>query len=374
MTQKLRIAYLSLQAVVQGQDTWAAVNEVIAGFEAQGCEVERFFPDYRGAAAPGALTRLREMARVQRALVRRLPSLDAVYVRAHPLAILAARAARRAGLPVVQECNGPYEDLFIAWPATRPFRPLFEAMQRWQYRHADAIVSVASGLTEWLREESGNPRIVTNGNGANDEVFRPDAPRWPGLPDRYAVFFGQFPAWQGIGAVLEAVKLPEWPDGVAMVFVGDGAMRPAVERAADERPDRVRYLGRLPYEDVPRVAAHALCSLVPMVMPERDAKFSPLKLYESMACGVPVVASDTVGISEVVREHECGILVPPGDSHAIARAVAALAEEPGRAAEMGRRGRAAVEERYSWKARARQRLDVVLDAARRRGRFGEGGQ
>ncbi|MCX8006495.1 MAG: glycosyltransferase family 4 protein [Coriobacteriia bacterium] len=369
MSAPLRLAYLSLQAVVEGQDTWAAVNEVISGFERAGCVVERFFPQYGGyggASSPSPIRRLIEMIRVQRRLARRIPSLDAVYIRAHPLALAAARAAHEAGVPVIQECNGPYEDLFVAWPATRPFRPLFESMQRWQYRKADAIISVAEGLTEWLSKESGNPHIVTNGNGANDEVFRPDAPPWPTLPGRYAVFFGQFPAWQGIGSVLEAVRHVEWPADVAMVFVGDGAMRPAVERAVQELPGRVFYLGRLPYGDVPRVAAHAVCSLVPMVMPERDAKFSPLKLYESMACGVPVVASDTVGISEVVREHRCGLLVPPGDAAAIARAVATLAADPATAAEMGRRGREAVEQRYSWKVRAQQRLEVVLQALRRR--------
>ena len=89
------------------------------------------------------------------------------------------------------------------------------------------------------------------------------------------------------------------------MFVGDGALRPAVESAVAEMPDRVVYLGRLPYEQVAGVVAHAAVSFVPMVAPERETLFSPLKLYESMACGVPVVASDVVGISEVVSE--CGV-------------------------------------------------------------------
>lgn len=144
-----------------------------------------------------------------------------------------------------------------------------------------------------------------------------------------------------------------------MVFIGNGAMRPEVEAAADEMPGRVLYLGRLPYEDVAGVVAHARVSFVPMEAAQRETMFSPLKLYESMACGVPVIASDVIGISETVRESGCGILVPAGDAAAIARAAAHLLAHPEVAEEMGRRGREAAVARYSWKARASQRLAVV---------------
>jgi glycosyltransferase involved in cell wall biosynthesis len=267
-------------------------------------------------------------------------------------------------VPIVQECNGPYEDLFIAYPRLRPGRPVFDAMQRWQYRHASAIVSVADGLTGWLRREAGHERVFTIGNGANVDVFAPDARRRSGLPERFAVFFGQFPAWQGIASLLEAVRSPEWPSGLPLVFVGDGAMRPAVESAVAEMPERVVYLGRLPYEQVAGVVAHAVASFVPMMAPERETLFSPLKLYESMACGVPVIASDVAGISEVVSEWRCGVLFPAGDASAIARATAAILDDPVESGEMGHRGREAAVNRFSWRARAAERARVIETAVR----------
>ena len=357
--RSIRIAYLSLQAVADGQDTWAAVNEIITSWEALGCTVDRYFPEYPASGAPRGPGRLAEMRRVQRRLARRLSEYDAVYVRAHQIALPTARRAVALGIPIVQECNGPYEDLFIAYPYLRIARPVLDAMQRWQYRHASAIVSVAEGLTAWLKAESGHERVFTNGNGANIDVFSPDAPPRSGLPDRFAVFFGMFPPWQGIGTLLEAVRMPEWPADLPLVFIGDGAMRAAVEDAARKLPDRVRYLGRLPYAEVAQVVAHAEVSYVPMAMVERETMFSPLKLYESMACGVPVIASDVVGISEVVQECECGVLVRAGDARGIAVATAELAADPSRAAAMGCRGRDAAVARYSWRARARQRLDVI---------------
>jgi len=358
----LRVAYLSLQAVANGQDTWAAVTEVIAGWEAQGWSVDRYFPEYPESGAPGGLGRLLEMRRVQRRLAARMGDYDAVYVRSHQMALPTARQATVVGVSIVQECNGPYEDLFIAYPQLRIVRPVFDAMQRWQYRHASAIVSVAEGLTRWLKREAGHDRVFTIGNGANTRVFAPDAPRRAGLPERFAVFFGQFPAWQGIGSLLDAVGLPDWPAGLPLVFVGDGAMRPDVEAAAAELPGRVLYLGRLPYDEVAQVVAHALVSFVPMMAPARETMFSPLKLYESMACGVPVVASDVAGISEVVDSCRCGLLFPAGDARALALATARVAGDSGEARAMGARGREAALARYSWSARAAERARVIEDA------------
>jgi glycosyltransferase involved in cell wall biosynthesis len=83
-----------------------------------------------------------------------------------------------------------------------------------------------------------------------------------------------------------------------------------------------------------------------------------------MACGVPVVASDVVGISEVVDERHFGALFPPGDARAISEAVARIIAEPDEAAEMGRRGREAELAHYAWEACVRQRALVVDEAIR----------
>lgn len=354
-----RIAYLSLQAVVEGQDSWAAVLEVIRGMREAGWTVDEFFVSYPKGKRPSPLARIAAMWRVQRRLVRHLADYEAVYIRAHALAAYAARAAHRRRAAVVQEVNGSYEDLFIAWPVTRYARWFFIALSRWQYRHADAVISVTPQLAAWVTAEVGRLDSDVSPNGANVDAFFPDAPRRPGLPERYVVFFGQFAPWQGIRIMLEAMADPEWPLDLPLVIVGDGALRPLVEEAA-ARDSRVLYLGRLPYREVAGVVAGALVSLVPAFDPARAVTgLSPLKVYESMACGVAVMVSDTAGQADVVIEEKCGLVVKPGDAGAVAKAVAQIVADPEAAAEMGRRGRDAVVARHSWAVRARERLAIL---------------
>lgn len=354
-----RIAYLSLQAVVEGQDTWAAVLEVVRGMRETGWTVDEWFVSYPKATPPGPLARLAEMWRIQRGLVHHLSAYDAVYVRGHVFAWYASRAARRRGVAVVQECNGAYEDLFVAWPATRYVRPLFEALARSQHRNADAVISVTPQLAEWVKVETGRADSDVSPNGANVDVFSPAAPRRPGLPRPYATFFGQFAAWQGIRVIFDAMDLPEWPEGLSLVLVGDGALRPYVEEAA-AKDSRVVYLGKLPYGEVAGVVASAVASLVPAYDPARAVTgLSPLKVYESMACGVPVIVSDTAGQADVVISEKCGLVVTPGDPGELARALAHISTNPAEAAEMGRRGREAAVARHSWAVRVRERMAIV---------------
>jgi glycosyltransferase involved in cell wall biosynthesis len=82
---------------------------------------------------------------------------------------------------------------------------------------------------------------------------------------------------------------------------------------------------------------------------------SPLKLFETMACGLPVVASDLPAIRDVVRDGENGLLFAQGDAGALAAALRRLRDDPGLRARLGERGRRDVQ-RYAWPERARRIL------------------
>jgi glycosyltransferase involved in cell wall biosynthesis len=363
------VAYLCLQAARQGQASYAHVHEIVDGLRRRGLGVTLFDVAYaaEGARVPGPAGRLLEFRRTQRRLAASSLGADAVYVRAHPAARPTSRWARGLGIPVVQEVNGPYADVFAAWPAMRPFERWLVAAMREQYRAADALITVTPQLAEWLSAETGRSDVHVIPNGANTSVFTPGAPRRSGLPGRYAVFFGAFAPWQGIGTLLEALRRPQWPAGVSLVLVGDGAERPAVAEAAAEDP-RVVYLGGLGYRELPGVVAGALAGVVPAAGGRAATGLSPLKLYETLACGVPAIVTDFPGQADLVRDRGTGLVVPPEDPAALASAVATLAGSPQEAVAMGRRGREVVAAEHSWDARAAATAEVIASVveARRR--------
>jgi glycosyltransferase involved in cell wall biosynthesis len=239
---------------------------------------------------------------------------------------------------------------------------------RTQYRRADRVITVTEELGRWLEVETGRSDVEVVPNGANTDLFAPGAEVPRGLPSRYAVFVGALAEWQGLPTVLDAVSEAAWPPDVGLVIVGDGALREMAEEYARTDP-LVTYLGRLPYAEVPGVLGGALTALVPMnnLRGRSDTGLSPLKLYEALACGVPVVATDFPGQAELVRDAGAGIVVPPSDAGALAAAVARLAADPESARAMGASGMAVVRERHSWAVRSRQTAEIVRSLLPRRG-------
>ncbi len=153
--------------------------------------------------------------------------------------------------------------------------------------------------------------------------------------------------------MIAAVGEPEWPDDVALVVAGDGPLRDSCRQAHDGK--RFRYLGRVPHSDVPPLLRGALASL--SVQTSEGGRVvvgcSPIKVYEGLASGRPVIVSDIPGVGEVVASADAGIVVPTGDAAALAGAVAQLSANREQARQMGNRARASAVRDHSWVERAR---------------------
>jgi glycosyltransferase involved in cell wall biosynthesis len=361
-----RVAYLCLQATREGQASYAHVNEIIAGLRRRGVAVDLYEPRYpRHGKPPGVVRKLWGYLAVQLRLGVRLPSYDVLYIRGHfaeGLAVLAAWALR---VPQVHEVNGPLEDMYVMYPWTRNLGGCFRALSRIQHRMASAIITVTPQMAAWCAKACGNRRVHVVPNGANVELFHPGA-RSPEAPSgSYAIFFGAFSPWQGIDTMLEAVRSPEWPAGTRLVLAGEGAERAKVEAAA-AAGDRVLYLGVKGYRDLPGIVAPAAVG----ICAKHDGGshdgigWSPLKLYEMMATGIPVVVTDLPGQCEVVESARAGLVIRPGDAAALARAVARLVRDPARSRAMGRRGHERVVQQHSWDHRGQETLDILCGIAK----------
>lgn len=353
--------YVTAESLAEGAAAHVHVNEIKNGLARRQWRAELLQPHYdNNGQRPGLLKRLRAIAGVNWRAWRKLGEVDAIYCRANPLLFPVSFLARRRGVAVVHECNGPYADITIAHPEVGALAGLFIAMQRWQYRHASAVVSVTDKLKQWLEGERGKEDVALITNAANTELFAPTVAPVRHTHKPYVVFFGALAVWHGAGMMLEAVEHKDWPEGVDLLVIGAGADSPKVEAAAAQNP-RIRYIGRQPYTAIPGLIVDALAGLVPIVDVSGRAQtgLAPLKLFETLAAGLPAIVTEYPTQADFVRDNNCGLIVQPGDAGALARAVGELAADPARAKAMGRRGREAVEREHSWDHRAAE-VDALL--------------
>ncbi|MGE3269819.1 MAG: glycosyltransferase family 4 protein, partial [Chloroflexota bacterium] len=117
------------------------------------------------------------------------------------------------------------------------------------------------------------------------------------------------------------------------------------------------FVGGVPHEQLPPYYAAADVVVLPSFPPESFG----MVLIEGMACGVPVIAHNIPGVRTVVRHGETGLLVEPGNTAAMAEAMASIVLDRPRAAEMGARGHADVLERFTWPAIGRRLEQLYAD-------------
>ncbi|GIW61025.1 MAG: glycosyl transferase [Patescibacteria group bacterium] len=356
---------MCLQATRQGQASFAHVHEIIAGLRKRGWQVDLFEPSYaRSIADPPSVWKLVAFLRVQLRLIcaLRCTRYDALYVRHHPFDALSIRASKKLKIPLVVEVNGSYEDLYMAFPMMRPMRWIGNSIMRYGIREADVVITVTEPLVNWALQERGGQPVILISNGANTDLFHPDAPgRLPGtIPTPYAIFFGALAPWQGIETLIDTLHRSNWPPQLHLLIVGKGKLRDKVEKAT-RQTNRIVYIDHVPYQQMPVVVRHSLCGLAPMHCIERNQTgVMPLKVFETLACGVPVIVSDLPGMSDLVRRGNCGLVVPPNNPVALANAVRYLYEHPEVRAEMGKRGRELIVREHSWDSRAEATHQILL--------------
>jgi len=131
---------------------------------------------------------------------------------------------------------------------------------------------------------------------------------------------------------------------------------------------RMTYLGPIMYDIVieKTLQADLLFALYdPRVPNNRYA--SPNKLFEAMMCGKPILVSDGTAMADIVKEEECGLVVPYGDVDAIKHAILTLKNDPVLCRRLGENGRRAYETKYNWKIMEERLLEIYrrLDPAQR---------
>jgi glycosyltransferase involved in cell wall biosynthesis len=291
-------------------------------------------------------------------------------------------AARLGGVPLAVGLHG--SDVFLA----ERKKPIGDRARE-VFRAAAAVTACSPDLAERAMRLGALPaETVTIPYGVDHERFRPadhaarEAMRQelglrPG--ERLVLAGGRLVHKKGLDVAIDAFATDAvraaGPARLVLFGYGDLLETLQAQVARLGLADRVLFTGRVERDRVPALYAAADLFLLPSVHDHAgNVDGLPNTLLEAMATGLPIVASDVVGVPTVIDSGIEGVLVPEGDAAALGAAVGDLLGNPARAAALGRSARVRVERELTWPQIARRYLAVYREAIERAARQRGGGR
>jgi glycosyltransferase involved in cell wall biosynthesis len=273
---------------------------------------------------------------------------DIVYERAALWSVAPMVHAARSGAVGVIELNAPlldeqarYRTLILAHTARVL---LASALQQ-----ARLVVAVSDAVAAWASHLVPTANVHVVPNGVDVRRFDPSS-NGRGHTAFVVGFVGTLKPWHGLPVLVEAfARLAADVPDARLLIVGDGPCRREIESSLARLgcADHATLTGAVDPEQVPGLLSQMDVAVAPYP-PLHDFYFSPLKLTEYMAAGLPVVASAVGQVTCLVRHDETGLSCAPGDARSLASALARLYTEPRLRERLGRNARALVAEQHTW--------------------------
>ncbi|MEM7570922.1 MAG: glycosyltransferase family 4 protein [Pseudomonadota bacterium] len=322
---------------------------------------------------PGALYELAELiysipAYVKLYAAYRRERPDFLYERYQSFMLAGRWLAKTTGIVFLSEVNAPLTQERQSH-GTLKLPGLAGACDGLIWRAADQVLPVTQVLAGYVTEK-GVPaeRITVIPNGANMDLLSKapsvdEAKETVGLAGATVLgFTGFIREWHGIDRVLPLLEArPE----TALLVVGDGPARASIEAQAKERgvDERVHFTGFVERADVPRYVAAFDVALQPDVVEYA----SPLKLFDYLGLGKPVVAPDTPNIREVLTQGDNALLFDAADEEAFTRCVDALLADPQLQARLSDASYATIAKGgYKWRKNAARVIGLYEDIKKER--------
>jgi glycosyltransferase involved in cell wall biosynthesis len=260
-------------------------------------------------------------------------SYDLIYERYSLFSTVGLSMARTYGEPFLLEVNAP---LIVERRRVEPvpLAPLAEERENEIFHNADGVLCVSEAVATYVLSHGGvTGRAHVVPNAIDILRFRPDI-SGAEVRSRFALgaaltvgFAGSLKPWHGVDLLIKAfgqVATANW----RLLIIGEGPERVRLEQLTQQLQirEQVLFAGAVHHDAIPAHVA-ALDIAVAPYRGSPDFYFSPLKLYEYLAMGRAVLASDVGQISAVVRHLENGYLVPPDDVTALAAGLHRLASD-----------------------------------------------
>ena len=362
----LRVLYVSAEAVPGTDGGSVHTLEVARGLVRRGNSVTLVARREPGQGAEETLDGILIVRARMRLAGKTVPALALGWLlklRPSDFDVVMARFAALGGaegifagwghLPLVLEVNSPQVSE-ILWRYNLQGGLLSSALEGWgerQFSKAAAVITPSARIVP----AAARPRCRLVDWGCDTEAFHPAGAKGS-RPT--VVFSGTFRTWHGVDLLpaIARALLAQRPD-VTFLCLGDGPGRAAVEAEAARLgvSGAFRFTGAVPFAEVPKHLAAAHVGIAPFHIRDYPpfAKFgffySPLKIFEYLACGLPVATTLCPELSKIVEEGKTGRLVEDGKAEAFA---GALDDLLGRAEGMRGDCREAAVARFSWQAHA----------------------
>ena len=274
------------------------------------------------------IRRFRQLYAPQAAIIAPILAARSDVVHVHlgeDLAVLpiGAAAARLHRLPLVLTIHTSLRHtLAVSDLRSALLKTIGGLIERWGEHSAEAVLVITSRLHRLLLSDGVDEnRVHLIPPGVDPSLFEgPFEDPFAGIRRPRVLFVGRLAPQKGVSTLVEAAGLLKDPSA-RILLVGDGPERPKLERDAERLgvDDRLHFVGFFAHDRLPAVFAHADLLVLPSLYEELGTV-----LLEAMQAALPIVASKTGGIPDVIENGVNGMLVPPGDPEALARAIDCL--------------------------------------------------
>ena len=285
--------------------------------------------------------------------------------------------ARKAGIPTVLQIDDDWirtEALASRIAATRLYRGMALWWCQRTLRRANHAFTVSESLRRVAIDEWGADasRIDVIPNGVDLDLFSPGVEPF-GIRDRLnaggdsiVCFVGALGPWHGVDQLLRAFPIALAKQANMRLLLVGGAKEYEIGHLIAQTEslgitDRVSFLGRVEHKEIPRILVESDVAVAPYA--HVDYGFSPLKIFEYMACGLPVITSDVPSTREIIRHAENGLLVKAGDPNGLAQAILSVLGDSDLAARL-RAGALESAQDYSWRRSTERLVELYHKALR----------
>jgi glycosyltransferase involved in cell wall biosynthesis len=291
---------------------------------------------------------------------------DLIYERYSLWSYSALEFAQAQGIPGILEVNAPLIEE-QAEHRGLVHREQAERVAERVFRAASGIVAVSAEVKGYLRRWDIAAKVQVIPNGVNHQRFAASvAPAMPKQPESFTVgFVGSLKPWHGLSHLVNAfAQLHQRVPQARLLIVGDGPQRDSLQADLAHRDllNVTHLTGAVSPIDIPALLMSMDVAVAPYPA-NLNFYFSPLKVVEYMAAGLPVVVSDVGQLANLVSHGETGWLCPPGDEGALADALEQLWHSPDLRERLGQAGRRYILTHRTWERVAERILAIAFGQA-----------